>query len=58
MSKFKDTFVVVLCEPPVRDLVLDFGINGAERTSEFVTTVVQGYKKLNGKDLDVLFLDQ
>lgn len=58
MSKFKDTFVVVLCEPPYRDLVLDFGINGAERTSEFVTTVLQGYKKLTGKDLDVLFLDQ
>lgn len=58
MSKTKDSFVIVHCREPYRDLVLDLGIEGAERYSEFVTVVVQEIKKITGNTIPVLFSDQ
>lgn len=55
LSTKKDTFVVLHVNPPDRDLVLDMGINGVERYSEFVTVLVQEYKKLTGNNLSVKF---
>ena len=55
MSPHKDTFVVLHANPPYRDLVLDLGINGPERYSEFVTVVVDQVKKLTDASIPVRF---
>jgi len=58
LSTKKDTFVVLHVKGPDRDFVLDMGINGEERVSEFVTCLVQEYKKLTGQMLPVKFSDR
>mmetsp|Transcript_27233 Transcript_27233/g.38371 ORF Transcript_27233/g.38371 Transcript_27233/m.38371 type:complete len:1003 (-) Transcript_27233:51-3059(-) len=58
LSPKPDTFIVVKCKDPHRDLILDAGINGEERFSEFVTCLVQEYKKLTGNTLPVNFEDR
>ena len=39
MSSQKDTYVVIHCRAPERDLVLDFGLSGENRVSELVTAL-------------------
>ena len=58
MSHQKDTFVVVHCLEHYRDFVLDLGVEGREKLSEFVTVLVQEYKKLTGNMLPVEFTDK
>jgi myosin-1 len=62
LSHQKDSFAIVHAKPPYRDLVLDLGIEiggvAAEKYSEFVTVVVQEYRKLTGNDLPVDFTDK
>jgi hypothetical protein len=48
----------VHAQEPYRDLVLDLGIEGPEKYSEFVTVLVQEYKKLTGNILPVQFIDK
>jgi hypothetical protein len=55
MSNNRDTFVVLHANAPYRDLVLDLGINGPERYSEFVTVVVDQVKKLTDANIPVKF---
>jgi len=58
LSTKKDTFVLVHVKEPQRDLILDLGTEGQEKFSEFVTTLVQEYKKLTGNALLVSFNDR
>lgn len=58
LSPRKDSFVVVHCRPPYRDLVLDLGIDGVDKYSEFVTVIVQEIRKLTGNTISVTFSDQ
>ena len=59
LSKQKDTFVVVHAKSPqYRDLVLDLGLEYPEKYSEFVTVLVQEYKKLTGEVIPVEFTDK
>jgi len=58
LSHQKDSFVVVHAQEPYRDFVLDLGIEGPEKYSEFVTVLVQEYKKLTGNILPVQFVDK
>jgi len=58
-SHQKDTFVILHCKEPYRDFILDFGIDGGlEKYSEFVTVLVQEYRKLTNTDLPVDFEDR
>jgi len=50
--------VVVHCNEPIRDLILDLGLSGSERVSEFVTVLVQTFTELTGKELKVNFSDR
>lgn len=55
----KDSFCVVHCKNPYRDLVLDLGIDGTpEKYSEFVTVIVQEIKKLTNNTTPVNFSSQ
>lgn len=58
MSPKADSFIVVKAKDPYRDILLDAGINGEERYSEFVTCLCQEYKKLTGNTLTVNFEDK
>ncbi len=58
LSKTRDTFVVLHCKGHYRDLVLDLGLAGNERYSEFVTIIVQERKKLTGEMLKVEFSEK
>jgi hypothetical protein len=59
MSAKTDTYVVVVCHEPYRDLVLDLGVSGVEKVSEFVTVVCQEFKKVTeGKDLPIHFAER
>jgi len=55
MSPLKDTFVVVHARAPYRDLVLDLGINGEERLSEFVVVLSYQVNLLTGNVIKVQF---
>ena len=55
MSPGKDSWVVVKMKAPVRDLVLDLGIHGVERHSEFVTVLHARVKELLKQELKVTF---
>jgi len=58
-SHMKDPFVVVHCKEPMhRDFVLDMGIGGVEKVSEFVTVLIQEVRKLTGNTLQVNFNDR
>ncbi|EFA77144.1 myosin IE [Heterostelium album PN500] len=57
-SPNQDTFLVLHCKPPQRDLVLDLGINGYEALSEITTVIVQQVQKLTGIRLKVQFSQQ
>lgn len=50
--------MVIQAKSPYRDLVLDTGLDGVEKYSEFVTVIVQEYRKLTGNDLPVEFADR
>jgi len=58
MSPRKDSYVVVHCREPYRDMILDLGIEGVEKYSEFVTVLVQEIKKLTNTVIPVYFNDQ
>jgi len=58
LSPHKDTFVVVHCKDPYRDILLDLGTEGTEKYSEFVTVLLQEIKKLTGQTIPVSFGDQ
>jgi len=59
LSSKKDSFLIIHAKEPHRDLVLDLGIEGSpEKYSEFVTVLVQEYKKLTGTALQVNFNDR
>jgi len=57
-SPRKDTFVILHCKEPYRDFVLDLGTEGEEKVSEFVTVLVQEYRKLTGEGLPIHFSDR
>jgi hypothetical protein len=58
MSSSPDSFVVIHVKPPARDLVLDLGVSGEERTSECATVIYQRYQQLTGSLLRVVFTDK
>eukprot|EP00002_Diphylleia_rotans_P028381 TRINITY_DN572_c0_g1_i2.p1 TRINITY_DN572_c0_g1~~TRINITY_DN572_c0_g1_i2.p1 ORF type:complete len:551 (+),score=92.42 TRINITY_DN572_c0_g1_i2:1951-3603(+) len=59
LSPYKDRFLVVHFTPPMRDLLLEFDVQGApdqdEKLSEFVTLFCETYEKLTGARLPVNF---
>jgi len=58
LSPQRDPFMIMHAKSPYRDFVLDAGIEGREKYSELVTTVVQEYKKLTGNNLPVEFSER
>lgn len=58
LSTKKDTYVVVHAPEPKRDIIIDLGIDGQEKVSEFVCVVVEEYKRLTGQKLKVEFNDR
>lgn len=57
VSPFKDQYCVVHAKEPNRDLVVDLGLSGEEKLSEFVTSIVQQIKELKGIVIPVNFAD-
>jgi len=56
MHSGKDTFVVIRGKAPWRDIVLDLGISGPEKYSEFVTVICDQYKVLTRATIPVSFV--
>jgi len=57
VSSKEDTFIVIQAKEPYRDLVLDLGLSGEERVSEFVSVIVMFAKKNLGVDIKVQVSD-
>jgi len=57
LSPNSDTFVIVRTKSPYRDLVVDFGITGPEKYSEFVTVISNQFKYLTHNSVSVQFLN-
>jgi len=55
LSSNEDTYVIVHCKEPYRDLCLDLGLSGEERVSEFVTVIVTEVSKITGETIPVNF---
>jgi hypothetical protein len=69
LSKSGDTFMVLQCKHPYRDMVIDLGVGISsepgpvtdggilrrEKYSEFATVLIQERKKLTGETIPVLF---
>jgi hypothetical protein len=53
MGSKEDTFVVVHAKEPHRDLVLNLGVTGEEKYSEFVSVIVFQIKRIFDRDLPV-----
>lgn len=58
MSPKADTFVVIKAKEPYRDLLLDLGLSGEDRYSEFVSVIAFQIKKLTDTQVSVEFTDQ
>jgi len=58
VSTQKDTYVVVHATEPKRDIIIDLGVEGPEKVSEFVCVIVDEYKRLTGQKLKVTFSDR
>jgi len=56
MSSHPDTFVVIHANE-VRDSLLDLGVTGVEKVSEFVSAIVGQVKILTGNTIPVNFVD-
>lgn len=56
-SSQEDCYVIVKMEAPLRDLVMDFGTNGSEMCSEFVTVLYSQMQDM-GKGVPVTFEDR
>jgi len=57
MSTHEDTFVVVHAKEPRRDILIDLGISGTEKCSEFVSAVVGQIEKISDNNVQVNFMD-
>jgi len=58
VSTQKDTYIVVHATEPKRDIIIDLGVEGPEKVSEFVCVIVDEYKRLTGQRLKVNFSDR
>ena len=56
-STKQDTYVVVHCTPPERDMVVDLGRDSVEKVSEFVAVVYQQVQKLTNSPPSINFKD-
>eukprot|EP01119_Soliformovum_irregulare_P003562 TRINITY_DN1423_c0_g2_i1.p1 TRINITY_DN1423_c0_g2~~TRINITY_DN1423_c0_g2_i1.p1 ORF type:complete len:1033 (-),score=362.49 TRINITY_DN1423_c0_g2_i1:84-3182(-) len=57
LSPHDDTWVVISAESPNRDLVLDLGVSGDEKYSEFVSVIVFQMKQKFDREIKVQFAD-
>jgi len=57
MSRQRDTWVILHANGPYRDMVLDLGLDGIERYSEFVTVIYMQVKRLTETTIKVNFTE-
>jgi myosin I len=59
LSPHNDAWVIVHTnDQSNRDLVMNFGVTGDEKVSEFVTVLCQVFKELTNNDLQINFVDK
>ena len=56
-SRKDDCYCIIKMQDPIRDMVMDFGTNGSEMVSEFVTVLYAQILYIRGTELPVTFED-